>query len=93
MPEKKSFDPTDAEGNKRLLELICQWLENNLEHHIGWAALSEQFELSQEELQNLFNEYKKTTPMNYIHELRENKKKAYFIDKNRISPIFIQPDS
>jgi AraC-like DNA-binding protein len=92
MEKNDSFDLNDTEFNKRLLDQICLWIENNSDHYICWAALSERFGLKQQDLQNLFNQYKQTTPMNYLHELREKRKKAFYLDKNRISPIFFKDD-
>ena len=93
MKENNSFDPNDMEGSKWLLDQICLWIDNNSDQNIGWAALLERFGLNQQELQNLFSQYKQTTPMNYIHELREKRKNAFYLDKTRISPIFFKEDS
>jgi AraC-like DNA-binding protein len=89
MKATTAFKPDANINDEQLTNELCRWIEQNLDCLIGWAELSEQTKLSQKELHALFIKYKKTTPMSFIHELRESKKAKYF-DKNRISPIFVK---
>ena len=79
--------------NKRLLEELCLWLEKNIDSTLGMQELIEKTNLSSTDIQFLFERYKQTTPMTYIRVLREDSvKKAMYLDKMRITPIFIEKD-
>ena len=78
--------------NKELLDDLCIYINSNINSHIGLAELVAQSKLSNKDLQYLFEKFKHTTPMTYIRKLREDNKKATYLDKTRITPIFIDRD-
>ena len=92
MEDKPTFNPLAESKNKELLDELCIWIVSNLNNDIGLAELVAQSKLSNKDLQYLFEKFKHTTPMTYIRKLREDNKKATYLDKTRITPIFIDRD-
>ena len=78
--------------NKELLDDLCIYIKSNINSRIGWAELIARSTLNHKDLQYCFEKYMQTTPMTYIRKLREDNKKATYLDKTRITPIFIDWD-
>ena len=93
MSKKSKLNQLAEADNKRLLEELCLWLENNIDSTLGMQELIDKTNLSSTDIQYLFERYKQTTPMTYIRLLREDLvKKATYLDKMHITPIFIEKD-
>ena len=60
-------------NNKELFDELCVWIDKNIQKKIGIKELVEQSQLTNSQLQELFLNHKKITPMIYIRNLRENK--------------------
>jgi len=76
-----------------LLNDLCVWIEKNIDTTLGMQELIDKTNLSSTDIQFLFERYKQTTPMTYIRVLREDSvKKASYLDKMRVTPIFIKRD-
>jgi transcriptional regulator GlxA family with amidase domain len=74
-----------------LLNDLCVWIEKNIDTTLGMQELIDKTNLSSTDIQFLFERYKQTTPMTYIRVLREDSvRKASYLDKMRITPIFIK---
>lgn len=56
-------------------EALCVWIAENCDNIIGWAQLSKESGLTHQELIAVFKIYKHQTPMAYIMNVREQKKK------------------
>ena len=61
--------------NLEKIEALCVWIEKNSDKSIGWEQLSTQSGLTHKELIALFKIQKNQTPMAYIKNVREQKKK------------------
>ena len=93
MSKKSKLNQLAEADNKRLLEELCLWLEKNIDSTLGMQELIDKTNLSSTDIQYLFERYKQTTPMTYIRLLREDLvKKASYLDKMRITPIFLDKD-
>ena len=93
MSKKSKLNPFADAENIRLFEDLCAWIEKNIDTTLGMQELIDKTNLSSTDIQYLFEKYKQTTPMTYIRTLRENLiKKTSYIDKMRITPIFIEKD-
>ena len=93
MSKKSKLNPLAENDNIRLLNDLCVWIEKNIDTTLGMQELIDKTNLSSTDIQFLFERYKQTTPMTYIRVLREDSvKKASYLDKNRITPIFIKRD-
>ena len=93
MSKKSKLNPFADAENIRLFEDLCAWIEKNIDTTLGMQELIDKTNLSRTDIQYLFEKYKQTTPMTYIRTLRENLiKKTSYIDKMRITPIFIEKD-
>ena len=82
---KHKFNPLADADNEKLLAELCLWIEKNIDSNIGWKELSSISKLTHTELQFLFDKYKQTTPMTYIHKQKEQIKKVqpvYTITEN-----------
>ena len=76
-----------------MLNDLCVWIEKNIDTTLGMQELIDKTNLSSTDIQFLFERYKQTTPMTYIRVLREDSvKKASYLDKMRVTPIFIKRD-
>jgi len=62
-------------SNTEKIEALCVWITENCDSSIGWEQLSKQSCLSHKELISLFQILKHQTPMAYIKNVREQKKK------------------
>lgn len=62
-------------SNTEKVEALCVWITENCDSSIGWEQLSKQSGLSHKELISLFQIHKHQTPMAYIKNVREQKKK------------------
>ena len=62
-------------SNTERVEALCVWIAENCDSSIGWEQLSKQSGLSHGELISLFQIHKHQTPMAYIKNVREQKKK------------------
>ena len=62
-------------SNTEKIEALCVWIAENCDSSIGWEQLSKQSGLSHKELISLFQIQKHQTPMAYIKNVREQKKK------------------
>ena len=62
-------------SNAERIEALCVWIAENCDSSIGWEQLSKQSGLSHKELISLFQIHKHQTPMAYIKNVREQKKK------------------
>ena len=62
-------------SNNEKVEALCVWITENCDNTIGWGELSKQSGLSHKELISLFQIHKHQTPMAYIKNVREQKKK------------------
>jgi transcriptional regulator GlxA family with amidase domain len=91
--KKSKLNPLAEADNIRLLGELCVWIEKNIDTTLGIQELIEKTNLSSTDIQFLFERYKQTTPMTYVRKLRDarNKKESY-IDKMRITPIFLDKD-
>ena len=93
MNKKNALNPLADTSNKELLDNLCKWIDDNLDSNIGLAELVVQSKLNHKNLQYLFEKYKQTTPMTYVRKLRDARnKKASYLDKMRITPIFLDKD-
>jgi AraC-like DNA-binding protein len=63
-------------SNSEKIEALCVWIAENSDSSIGWDQLSKQSGLSHKELITLFQLYKQQTPMAFIRQVREQKKKS-----------------
>ena len=75
MPTRK-LNPLAEADNLKLFAEICIWIDENINTDIGWKELSSRSDLSHSDLQFLFGKCKHTTPMTYIRQRREERKKA-----------------
>jgi AraC-like DNA-binding protein len=57
------------------VESLCAWINENYDSVIGWEQLSKHSGLSHKELISLFQIHKHQTPMAFIKNVREQKKK------------------
>jgi len=62
-------------ANSEKIEALCVWLAENCDSSITWERLSTQSGLTHKELISLFQIHKHQTPMAYIKNVREQKKK------------------
>ena len=62
-------------SNTEKIEALCVWITENCDSSIGWEQLSKHSGLSHNELITLFQIHKHQTPMAYIKNVREQKKK------------------
>ena len=62
-------------SNTEKIEALCVWLTENCDSSIGWEQLSTKSGLTHKELISLFQIHKHQTPMAYIKNVREQKKK------------------
>ena len=62
-------------SNTERVEALYVWIAENCDSSIGWEQLSKQSGLSHKELISLFQIHKRQTPMAYIKNVREQKKK------------------
>ena len=93
MSKKSKLNPLAENDNIRLLNDLCVWIEKNIDTTLGMQELIDKTNLSSTDIQFLFERYKQTTPMTYIHVLRQDSvKKASYLDKMRVTPIFIKRD-
>jgi transcriptional regulator GlxA family with amidase domain len=77
--------------NIKLLDELCEWIDQNLDSVLGLQELVERTKLNNIDIQYLFEKYKQTSAMTYIRRRRENKQ-TYLITAERITPIFISMD-
>ena len=64
-----------AAPTSQKIEALCVWIEENSDKSITWERLSTQSGLTHTELISLFQIHKHQTPMAYIKNVREQKKK------------------
>ncbi len=62
-------------ANAEKIESLCLWISVNFETSIGWEQLTDQSGLSHKDLIPLFQIHKHQTPMAYIKNVREQKKR------------------
>ena len=62
-------------SNTEKIEALCVWITENCDSSIGWEQLSTKSGLTHKELISLFQIHKHQTPMEYIKNVREQKKK------------------
>ena len=62
-------------SNTEKIEALCVWITENCDSSIGWEQLSTKSGLTHKELISLFQIHKHQTPMAYIKNVREQKKK------------------
>ena len=77
--------------NIKLLDELCEWIDQNLDSVLGLQELVERTKLNNIDIQYLFEKYKQTSAMTYIRRRIENKQ-TYLITAERITPIFISMD-
>jgi transcriptional regulator GlxA family with amidase domain len=61
--------------NSEKINALCVWIAENCDNPIGWTQLSKESGLTHQELISLFQILKRQTPMAYIMNVREQKKK------------------
>jgi transcriptional regulator GlxA family with amidase domain len=76
---QNKFNHLDNANNSKYLDELCAWIDENLGASLGLNELVAKTNLSNKDLQYLFEKYKQTTPMTYIRRTRESKK--YLISK------------
>jgi transcriptional regulator GlxA family with amidase domain len=59
-----------------LLDNLFLWIDMNIENNLGLRDLVEKTNLSNSDLQYLFEKYKKITPMTYIRQKQNIRKKT-----------------
>ena len=64
-----------ADYKPEKIDALCVWIAENCDNPIGWAQLSKESGLTHQELISLFQIHKHQTPMAYIKNVREQKKK------------------
>jgi transcriptional regulator GlxA family with amidase domain len=64
-----------ADYKPEKIDALCVWIAENCDNPIGWAQLSKESGLTHQELISLFQIHKRQTPMAYIMNVREQKKK------------------
>ena len=64
-----------ADYKPEKIDALCVWVAENCDNPIGWAQLSKESGLTHQELISLFQIHKRQTPMAYIMNVREQKKK------------------
>lgn len=62
-------------ANSEKIKALCVWVSENCDSSITWERLSTQSGLTHKELISLFQIHKHQTPMAYIKNVREQKKK------------------
>ena len=62
-------------SNSERVEALCVWIAENCDSSIGWEQISTKSGLTHKELISLFQIHKHQTPMAYIKNVREQKKK------------------
>ena len=72
------------------VEALCVWIAENCDSSIGWDQLSKQSGFSHKELITLFQLYKQKTPMAFIRQVREQKKKS--LPSHPQHALFLQND-
>ena len=69
----KKRTPLSASNAKRLEEL-CVWITENFDQTLGWTQLTKKSGFSIEQLVELFQLYKKVTPMAFVRQVRQQHK-------------------
>jgi transcriptional regulator GlxA family with amidase domain len=59
--------------NIKLIDELCLWIDNNLDTVLGLNELVKKSDLTNTDIQYLFEKYKHTTPMTYIRRMREKR--------------------
>jgi AraC-like DNA-binding protein len=77
-------------SNSEKIEALCIWIAENCDSSIGWDQLSKQSGFSHKELITLFQLYKQQTPMAFIRQVREQKKKS--LPSHPQHALFLQND-
>ena len=77
-------------SNSEKIEALCIWVAENCDSSIGWDQLSKQSGFSHKELITLFQLYKQQTPMAFIRQVREQKKKS--LPSHPQHALFLQND-
>ncbi len=62
--------------NADQIQQLCDWIESNIDSTIGWEELKRQSGLSHKELINLFQIHKKSTPMLFIRQCRQQRQSS-----------------
>lgn len=75
---KKRY-PLSASNAKRLEEL-CAWITENFDQTLGWTQLTNKSGFSKEQLVELFQLYKKVTPMAFVRQVRQQHKDNQIIN-------------
>ena len=75
MSRVSKFNTILTASNTEKVEALCVWIAENCDSVIGWEQLSKQSGLTHKELITLFQIHKHQTPMAYIKNVREQKKK------------------
>jgi AraC-like DNA-binding protein len=65
----------DQFANSKRIDILCEWIDENIDQRIGWADLSRVSGLDNLALRLAFLKYRFMTPMNYIKIRREQAKK------------------
>ena len=75
----KKRSPLSASNAKRLEEL-CVWITENFDQTLGWTQLTNKSGFSKEQLVELFQLYKKVTPMAFVRQVRQQHKDNQIIN-------------
>lgn len=73
---KNKFNRLAEVENVKLLDDLCFWIDTNIDTKFGLKELIEKTNLSNSDLQYLFEKYKQTTPMTYIRDKRDIENKV-----------------
>jgi transcriptional regulator GlxA family with amidase domain len=68
---ERAIQPT----TQQKLDMLCEWINGNIERPIGWTELIEKSGMDHLELQACFSTYYKTTPMQWIRSRRLHRSK------------------
>ena len=71
----KTRSPLSA-SNAKKLEDLCAWITDQPEQTLGWTQLTQRSGFNKVQLIELFQLYKQQTPMAFIRQVREQKKKS-----------------
>ncbi len=68
--------PLRRDGDAALVDKVCAWIDLHLDESIDWARLVRVSGVPANRLQQLFNRYRRTTPMMYIRQRRADRQDA-----------------
>ena len=69
-----------SSSNAKRLEELCAWITENFDQTLGWTQLTKKSGFSKEQLVELFQLYKKVTPMAFVRQVRQQHKDNQIIN-------------